>query len=141
MENEERKEELEEKVKVVEGTIISGNTNSEEDVKKDSKANDKRGLCIAALVLGIIALVFSCVYMISIPCGLLALIFGIIGVKSETKGMAIAGIIMGVISLIIGAILFIMIFAIGMSSSILDEIYDNYNYDTSYHHYSRNYDV
>lgn len=56
-------------------------------------ANDKKGFSIAALVLGIIALVLCCIWYVSIPCGIIALILGIIGLKSSKRGMSIAGII------------------------------------------------
>ena len=36
--------------------------------------NDKKGFSIAALVLGIIALVLCCIWYVSIPCGIIALI-------------------------------------------------------------------
>ena len=36
-------------------------------------ANDKKGFSIAALVLGIIALVLCCIWYVSIPCGIIAL--------------------------------------------------------------------
>ena len=60
-------------------------------------ANDKKGFSIAALVLGIIALVLCCIWYVSIPCGIIALILGIIGLKSSKRGMSIAGIITGVL--------------------------------------------
>ena len=43
------------------------------------------GLNIAALVLGIVSLVLWCFWFISIPCAILALIFGIIGIKKAGK--------------------------------------------------------
>ena len=58
------------------------------------------GLAIASMVLGIVALVLFCVWPISIPCGVIAIILGALG-ASECKGpnprrsgmgMAIAGI-------------------------------------------------
>lgn len=117
----------------------------EEDKKENSTENvntqrieetkpqkDKKGFCIASLVLGIVAIVFFCLWYLSIPCGILAIIFGILGIKSTGKGMAIAGLITGaiglVVSIIIIIILFIVGFTIGISNS-LDEI------DSGYHSY------
>ena len=67
--------------------------------------NDKKGFSIAALVLGIIALVICCIWYVSIPCGIIALILGIIGLKSSKRGMSIAGIVLGIIGIIIAIII------------------------------------
>lgn len=153
MENEERREEMNEvknevkneDIKVVEGTIVGGNENptqNSQNVKKDEVVNNKKGLCIASLVLGIISIVFCCIYVISIPCAILALIFGIIGVKSTTKGMAIAGIITSAISLIVLVFMFIFFFFIGVTIGLtegLSEEFENYNSsynDTSYERFN-----
>lgn len=71
------------------------------------------GLSIAAMVLGIVSLVTWCAWFISIPCAILALIFGILGVKKPGKGMAIAGTITGGIALAIWVIMFIGAFMYG----------------------------
>lgn len=140
MENEERREEINEvkneDIKVVEGTIVGGNENptqNSQNVKKDEVVSNKKGLCIASLVLGIISLVFCCVYVISIPCAILALIFGIIGAKSTTKGMAIAGIITSAISLILFVIMFVFFFIIGVTIGVTEGLSEEFeNYDSSY---------
>ena len=148
MENEERRDgmngAMNEDVKVVEGTIVGVNENptqNSQSVKKDEVVNNKKGLCITSLVLGIISLVFCCVYVISIPCAILALIFGIIGVKSATKGMAIAGIITSAISLIILIFMFIFIIvlgvSIGLNEEVMKEIEENSSsYNSSYESYN-----
>lgn len=66
-----------------------------------------KGKAIAALVLGIVAIVFSCCCTyIGIICGVLAVIFGILEIKKngEGKGMAIAGTICGGIGAVIGLV-------------------------------------
>ena len=82
-------------------TIEKTETNvvkEEQSVQKQDIANnnnttanqqqkDKKGFSIAALVLGIVAIVLCCIWYISIPCGILAVIFGILGIKSSKKGM------------------------------------------------------
>ena len=82
----------------------------------------KSGLGIAALVVGIISLIFAfipVINFISYVLGLLALIFGIISAaKNASKGQAIAGIILGSLSLLIAyfmTILFVSILHIGNS--------------------------
>ena len=98
-------------------------------------ANDKKGFSIAALVLGIIAIVLCCIWYVSIPCGIIALILGIIGLKSSKRGMSIAGIITGVIGMILSIVLVVSIVLLGVSifNSTKDAI-DNSNYPSSYYY-------
>lgn len=60
---------------------------------------ESSGLSIASMVLGIISIVLFCIYYVSIPCAILAIIFGVIGRKKGGKGMAIAGLVLGIIAL------------------------------------------
>ncbi|NLC87784.1 MAG: DUF4190 domain-containing protein [Clostridiaceae bacterium] len=92
--------------------------NIEEQVVKNSKVT---GLSIAALVLGIISIVLWCAWFISIPCSILALIFGIIGIKKPGKGLAIAGLVTGAISLTIWLVLFMATFAVGFMEGLNGE--------------------
>lgn len=100
-------------------------------------ANDKKGFSIAALVLGIIALVLCCIWYVSIPCGIIALILGIIGLKSSKREMSIAGIITGVIGMILSIVLVIAIVMLGVSifNSAKDAIEDS-DYPSSYYYYN-----
>lgn len=88
------------------------------------------GLSIAALVLGIVSLVLWCVWFISIPCAILSLIFGIIGVKRVGKGLALTGIITGAIAIV----LWVGIFGLAFMSGFIEGLtsYDDYS---SYSHY------
>ncbi len=108
------------------------NTNSIEEPKKERK-----GFCIASMVLGIVALVFFCIWYVSIPCAILAIIFGILGIKTATRGMAIAGLVTGSIGLAISIILIVFII-IGVSAGLSDALdktdfntYNNKNYRNS----------
>jgi hypothetical protein len=70
------------------------------------EAKGKNGLGVAALVVGIIAAVFSMIPligMIAFFLGPVAIILGVIAffLKNRKKGMAIAGVILGVVSLIV----------------------------------------
>ncbi len=61
------------------------------------------GLGIASMVCGIIALVFSCcLYYISIPLSIIAVILGGVAIakKNNGKGMAVAGLVTGIIALV-----------------------------------------
>lgn len=97
---------------------------------------EQKGLCIAAMVLGIIAVVLWCVWFVSIPCTILAIVFGIIGLKKPGKGMAIAGLVLGVISTCIWSI--VLLFSIGLIAGGIGEVFDEldsdyYNYDYNYY--------
>ena len=61
--------------------------------------NGGKGLSIAAMVLGIVAVVLCCIWYISFPCAILAIIFGIIGKKRDGRGMAITGLVLGIVAI------------------------------------------
>lgn len=63
------------------------------------EGQESKGMSIAAMVLGIVSVVFCCIAYISIPCAILALIFGFVGKKKGGKGMAITGIVLGIIAI------------------------------------------
>jgi hypothetical protein len=63
----------------------------------------KTGLATAAMVLGIIAVctgLIPILGMIALPCGVLAVIFGLIGLKRR-KGFAITGLVTGLLGFIL----------------------------------------
>lgn len=67
------------------------------------------GLGTAAMVLGIISVVGFCLYGLNIILGILALVFGIIGLgrakrgEATNRGMALAGVILGSVGIVVGA--------------------------------------
>ena len=73
------------------------------------------GLAVASLVLGLIGIVLFCFWFLSIPCAILAIIFGALGKGKANRGasgggMAVAGIVLGIISvalviLVVGGLL------------------------------------
>lgn len=68
------------------------------------KPQGGKGIAIASLILGIVAVVFSCFFTyVSVPCGIVGLILGIIGMKKcpTAKGMAIAGLVLSIVSLVL----------------------------------------
>lgn len=141
MEEDKKREENEEKVvEIVE--------NVKEDTKKEEKkkievTEDRKGLAIASMILGIISIVLCCAYGISIICAILAIVFGIISIKSSGKGMAISGIITGTIGIIITIAIFIFLFLVGFSTAIFDngvleynsDAWNESNYDSNYEYY------
>ena len=87
------------------------------------------------MVLGIIALVLFCVFYISIPCAIVAIIFGILGLKSTEKGMAIAGLVTGSIGLFISIAIIVIVFIAGVAAGISDTLNGNYNSTGNYRNY------
>jgi hypothetical protein len=79
------------------------------------------GMAVAALVLGIAAVVLFFTCGVGIFAGVLAVIFGFLGlskakVLEKGKGMAIAGLVLGAVG-IIGGILFIVLVAVGVNNA------------------------
>ena len=76
-----------------------------------------KGLATAAMILGIIGLVFSvsgCFWFAGIPLDILAIIFGAIGIakvnsgEGSGEGMAKAGLICGIIGIVVVIIWFVI---------------------------------
>ncbi len=85
--------------------------------QQPEKPPAKSGLSIAAMVLGILSILFFCIPYISLPLAIVGLILGIISLvkKQGGRGMAIAGVICSAIGFIIGII--VIIFAVAAISS------------------------
>lgn len=75
------------------------------ETKQAEVVNESKGLSIASMVLGIVSVVMLCLYYISIPCAILAIIFAIVGRKKGGKGMATAGLVLGIIALAIDIVI------------------------------------
>ena len=82
------------------------------------------GMATAALVLGILALITSITVFGGVLLGLLAIIFGIIGLRRANRGLAlgrgraIAGIILGALGIVVAGLLI----AVGVSLLNSDEV-------------------
>ncbi len=85
-----------------------------ENIKRGSKSN----LSIASMILGIISLVFTFIYFISIPCSILAIVFSALSLRKGRNGMAITGLVTGILSLSIYLFLFLIGFFIGLFSVV-----------------------
>lgn len=84
---------------------------------------EKKDFSIASMVLGIVALVCCCIWYISIPCSVLAIIFAVVGKKKGGKGMATAGLVLGIISITLYVLLIILgIGAIASLASTMEEL-------------------
>lgn len=94
--------------------------NKETEVINNEKTS---GLSIASMVLGIVSIVTWCAWFVSIPCSILALIFGILKVKKPGKGMAITGIVTGSVALAIWVLLFLGAFMTGFMEGFSEALY------------------
>lgn len=78
-----------------------------EVIKESQPTNEeKKGMSIASMVLGIVGLL-----LFALPCGILAIIFSILGKKKGGKGFAIAGLVLGIIDTVYGVIAIIIALA------------------------------
>ena len=81
------------------------------------------GFSVTAMVLGILSIVTFCIWYLSILCGILGIVFGVLGRKKEEKnGMATAGLIMGIISVSLWAILLAFTLFVGFTVGFTDAI-------------------
>lgn len=72
-------------------------------------SEEKKGLSIASMVLGIVSIVGYCIngYLV-LACAILAIVFGVIGKKKGGRGMAKAGFILGIVALSIYALIILL---------------------------------
>lgn len=81
-------------------------------------SNQSVGLAVASMVLGILSIILFCLWFVSIPLGIVAVILGFIAKgkadrgEAGGKGLALTGMICGAIGLLIaiGILLFALIF-------------------------------
>ena len=72
------------------------------------------GMAVSSLVLGILGVVLNLVPLLPYLLGILAIIFGTMGKKTEHgKGMAFAGVILGGIALVMKVLFWLFVIAIG----------------------------
>ncbi len=77
--------------------------------ERDPEGPDRTGMAVAGLVIGIISVCCCCIPLLNIPLGILAVIFGVLGMKSSYRGLAIAGLVLGVISLVLGLMMLLLL--------------------------------
>lgn len=117
------------------------NVKKEEGKVTDDKENvvDRKGFAVASMVLGIIALVLFWIFYFSVPCAILAIIFGILSIKSSRKGMSIAGITTGAIGFVLMVLLYGFIFVV-FGSIDWEQVIENYDDRYNDYNYHYNYD-
>lgn len=85
-----------------------------DDNQPSAQSSGGYGMGVASLVLGLVSLLGCWVFFITIPCAILAIVFG--GVQNSKRalsGMATSGIVLGIISLSLGVMWFLWILVIG----------------------------
>lgn len=65
--------------------------------ENQAPVEEKKGLSISSMVLGLVGLL-----VFAVPCGVLAIIFSVIGKKKGGKGFATAGLVLGIIDVAFG---------------------------------------
>jgi hypothetical protein len=75
-----------------------------EFVQAQPTKKDRKGMAVAGLVLGIVAVVFSCFTWVDMFVAVLAIVFGALGIQSSRKKMAIVGLILGIVGIIFAVI-------------------------------------
>lgn len=66
---------------------------------EEVKEKNKTGMCVAALTLGIISIIFNLFWYICIPTGILAIIFGAKTAKKLGSKLGKAGLITGIVGI------------------------------------------
>jgi hypothetical protein len=68
-------------------------------------------MAIASLVLGIVSVIFSCMWFLSIPAGIVGVILGIMSLRGHkgSKGMAIAGLVLSGVGILSAFIVIISV--------------------------------
>ena len=88
--------------------VVNANTNT------TTKTNsEKKGFNITSMILGIVSIVFLCVWYISLPCSIMAIIFSIAGKHNGGRGMGVAGLVLGIISLVLLIVGFVITITVG----------------------------
>lgn len=77
-----------------------------------AQMDEPAGMSIAALVLGILSILFICVWFVAVPCAVLAIVLGVISMNNgqRGRGMSIAGIVCAGFSLAV-TLLFVILWA------------------------------
>lgn len=74
--------------------------------ENQAQNKEQKGLSITSMILGLVGLI-----LFALPCGILAIIFSILGKKKGGKGFATAGLILGIIDVVFGVFAIITTFS------------------------------
>ena len=87
-----------------------------EEVKEVKENNEGIAMSISALVLGLISIFCHWFWYITLPTGILAIVFGVKTIRKRKSKMGKAGLILG----IIGLTLFALVYILMISAIVLD---------------------
>lgn len=79
----------------------------------ESIKDDKKGVSIASLVLGIVSVVLFYTGPIAIAAGIMAIIFGNSSLKAKANGFSKSGLVLGIVGLMLATV-FLVFFIIGL---------------------------
>ncbi len=101
-----------------------------QDTNSSAKDPSKNWAAVVALVCGILSIVACFTFIGSLIFGISAIIFGIIGMKSQKKDLSIVGLVLGCVGLVFSVFILIMIF--GLLGFVSESITNYaYSYDLS----------
>jgi len=85
--------------------------------ENNNELKKKSSFGIASLVLGILSIVFASFWYVSLPGGILAIIFGRKGIKQVRSKLGKAGFILGIVGLSLFAFIYVSFILILISQS------------------------
>ncbi len=97
----------------------------EQNTSSSERDASKNWAAVVALVCGILSMVACFTFIGSLIFGIAAIIFGIIGTKSQKKDLSIVGLVLGCVGLVFSAFILIMIFGL---LGFVSETVTNYAY-------------
>lgn len=80
----------------------------EENNQETQVTNERKGFNITSMILGIISILSFCWWYVSIPSGIIAIIFSVAGKKDAGRGMGVAGLVCGIIGLVLCIALYVL---------------------------------
>lgn len=89
--------------------------------------SERKGFNITSMVLGIIAILGTCVWYINFPCSIIAIIFSVAGRHDAGRGMGIAGMVLGIVAMVLYVALIILgaaaLIGLGAAAGELNALY------------------
>ncbi|MCI9366285.1 MAG: DUF4190 domain-containing protein [Clostridia bacterium] len=80
----------------------------EQNNQTTSAPNERKGFNITSMILGIISILAFCWWYVSIPAGIIAIIFSIAGKNDAGRGMGVAGLVCGIIGLVLCVVIYVL---------------------------------
>ena len=106
------------------------NTPKEDIILENQTPTDRKGLAVLSLILGIISIVLACFWFVSIPCGIIAVILGVMAKKSTKPNISISGLVTGCIGIFISILIIIIFFTV--SAGLINGL-NKYAYGEDYY--------